>query len=312
MLDGAVESAAPRAGPVVRVGERVTSRHVEAGRRRAAGRALARLLRSGQGAGRDEHRCQREDGADPYRHYDVSWRTKVMPHASITTRSSNACPRCAARAKMRAFFFRGSARVDLKALVSNGAVGIAEIAAALDACSPDQRAEAALSLNRGEQRALYQKAGGSSPLGLADFVPSGRAPLDPVRHRGRNTLPMMRKLQLFEKRFCRPQDGTERLFGYNQSPFLGTIGPGFFVAVKTADNPTWEERGAVVVDYFQVPDGPVAEGWPKVIPNTQGLQKFVYNQTRDFMRRVSMQVTIGAAFKIEKSLDHYFMLVRQD
>jgi hypothetical protein len=132
-----------------------------------------------------------------------------------------------------------------------------------------------------------------------------------VRHRGRNTLPMPRKLQLFEKRFCRPESRDDGLFGYNQSPFIGTVGPGFFVAVSTASNPAWRDRGAVVVDYFQVPDGKVASDWPKVIPNTQGLQRFVYHRTRDFMRRVSKHVTIGAAYKVEKKLDHYFVLVRE-
>jgi len=90
-----------------------------------------------------------------------------------------------------------------------------------------------------------------------------------------------------------------------------TRGPGYFVAVPTASNPEWRSRGAIVVDYFQVPDGAVASGWPRVVPNTKGLQRFVYDRTRDFMRRVSKHVTIGAAFKVEKALDHYFVLVRE-
>ena len=92
-------------------------------------------------------------------------------------------------------------------------------------------------------------------------------------------------LRLFEKRFCRPKDGSARLFGYNESPFLTVIGPGSFVGVSTAPNPAWAERGAVVIDYFQVPDGTVATGWPPVVPNTKGLQRFAYNKTRDFMRK---------------------------
>jgi hypothetical protein len=201
--------------------------------------------------------------------------------------------------------------VDLKSLVNDTSIGIDAIGDALDKASPDERRDAALSLNRGEQRALYDKAAASRPLTLLDFVPNDRQPLSQVRHFGRNTLPMMRRLQLFEKRFCLPEDGSERLFGYNQSPFIGTIGPGFFVAVKTNGHTGWPERGAVVVDYFQIPDGKVAKEWPPVIPNTQGLQKFVYHKTRDFMRRVSSHVSIGAAYKVEKALDHYFVLVRE-
>jgi len=202
--------------------------------------------------------------------------------------------------------------VDLKALVLDTSTGIDKIADALDRASPEERKEAALSLNRNEQRTLYRKASSSPGAGLPDFVPEDRKPLTQVRHFGRNTLPMPRGLQLFEKRFCRPEDGSDRLFGYNQSPFIGTVGPGFFVAVKTNGHTGWPERGAVVIDYFQVPDGKVVAEWPPVIPNTQGLQKFVYNKTRDFMRKVSKHVSIGAAFKVEKALDHYFILVREN
>jgi hypothetical protein len=201
--------------------------------------------------------------------------------------------------------------VDLKALLLDDSVSIEAIADKLDAASPAERLEAAHALDRSAQRALYRKAAAAKPLTMDDFVPGNRAPLEQVRHRGRNTLPMPRKLQLFEKRFCRPDNRTDRLFGYNQSPFIGTVGPGFFVAVSTDETPAWRGRGAIVVDYFQIPDGPVVPGWPKVIPNTQGLQRFVYHRTRDFMRRVSEHVTIGAAFKVEKMLDHYFILVRE-
>jgi hypothetical protein len=47
------------------------------------------------------------------------------------------------------------------------------------------------------------------------------------------------------------------------------------------------------------------------VPNSRGLQRFVYHRTRDFMRRVSRHVTIGAAYKGESPLDHYFVLVRE-
>ena len=201
--------------------------------------------------------------------------------------------------------------MNLKELALDDGSPIDRIAEFLDALSPSERMEQALSLNRSEQRSLYRKAGAARGLDFPDFVPNDRAPLEPVRHYGRNTLPMPRKLQLFEKRFCRPTNGTEGLFGYNQSPFINTIGPGFFVAVKTASHPEWTDRGAVVVDYFQVPNGPVAKTWPPVIPNTQGLQKFVYHRTRDFMRRVSAHVSIGSAHKVERPLDHYFVLVRE-
>jgi hypothetical protein len=67
----------------------------------------------------------------------------------------------------------------------------------------------------------------------------------------------------------------------------------------------------VVVDYFEVPGGAVVDGWPRVVPNSRGLQRFVYHRTRDFLRAVSTHVSIGAAFKRDRPLDHYFVLCRR-
>jgi hypothetical protein len=199
---------------------------------------------------------------------------------------------------------------DLRPLLSDPSVSIDEIAERLDAASPSERVDAVFALDRAGQRALFEKA--DRAVALESFVPSDRGPREPVRHRGKNTLPLPGKHKLFEKRFCRPESATDRLFGYNEAPSRKLVGPGYFVAIPTDSKAEWRQRGAIVVDYFQVPDGRVADGWPEVIPNTKGLQRFVYNRTRDFMRRVSKHVTIGAAFKVEKPLDHYFVLVRQD
>jgi hypothetical protein len=201
--------------------------------------------------------------------------------------------------------------VSLRDRIQDDAAGIDAIAAYLDALGADERLAETRALDRDAQRRLYEKASASAPVTLEAFVPAGTAALSPIHHDGKNTLPLPSGLKLFQKRFCRPEGEGGRLFGYNQSPFLGTVGPGFFVAVPTAGNPEWEARGAVVIDYFRIPDGPVADGWPPVVPNTQGLQRFVYHRTRDFMRRVSAHVTIGAAYKVEKPLDHYFILCRE-
>lgn len=205
-----------------------------------------------------------------------------------------------------------NAPVSLRNRIRDESASIDTIAAYLDGLGPAERLAETRTLDRSDQRRLYQKAASAAPLTLDDFVPAGVAPRTQVIHDGRNTLPLPSSLKLFQKRFARAPDGAgARLFGYNQSPFLRTIGPGFFVAVPTAGRPDWEARGAVVVDYFQIPDGPVPAGWPEVIPNTRGLQRFVYHRTRDFLRRVSAHVTIGAAYKVEKALDHYFILCRE-
>ena len=105
--------------------------------------------------------------------------------------------------------------------------------------------------------------------------------------------------------------GGPTAFGYNDAPSQGLVGPGYFVLEATEGNPEWEKRGAWVVNYFRVPDAAVPSSWPAVRSNDDGLQRFVYRGTRDFMRRVSEHVTIGAAYKGEKPLDHYFTLCRQ-
>lgn len=205
--------------------------------------------------------------------------------------------------------------MDLATLAA-GPAPIAEIAAHLDALPFAQRLAESRTLTRRQQRSLWEKARASAPLTLADFVPATTPARAPVRHHGRNTLPVPGPFRLFEKRFCRPAESTgssgERLFGYNEGITRGVIGPGCFVVKPTRGNPLWEERGAIVVDYFEVPDAPVAEGWPAVVPNSQGLSRLVYFHTRDFMRRVSQHLTIGAAHKEEKPLDHYFVLVREE
>lgn len=183
------------------------------------------------------------------------------------------------------------------------------VAAHLDALDHPTRLAQCRALGRSAQRALFNLAS-PDQVRLADLVPAAVSPCREVIQFGMNTLPLPDGMRRFEKRFCRPQDGSERLFGYNEGSTRPLIGPGYFVAVSTAGNAEWQKRGAVVVDYYQVPDGPVVDGWPKVVPNSRGLQMFVFQGTRDFMRRVSDWVTIGAAYKGEKALDHYFVLVR--
>jgi hypothetical protein len=201
--------------------------------------------------------------------------------------------------------------LSLRDLALDEAAHVDAIAAFLDGLSHEARLAQTRALGRDAQRQLYKKAAAAKPLTLLDFVPPGVPSRTEVIHHGKNTLPLPGGLRHFQKRFSRPDSSDTRLFGYNNSPFLSTIGPGFFVAVATAGRPEWEARGAIVIDYFQIPDGPVPAGWPPVIPNTKGLQVFVYHKTRDFMRRVSTHVTIGAAYKEEKALDHYFILCRQ-
>lgn len=199
----------------------------------------------------------------------------------------------------------------LSSMCLSSDVRIEAIAAYLDCLGHAERWEACDSLGRKAQRALYQKAVASAPLTLDSLVPPVYEELHPVHHQGRNTLPLPSSHRRFEKRFARAMDESASLYGYNEAPSRPWIGPGYFVAYETRGYRDWQEHGGIVVDYYQVPTGQVPDGWPEVVPNSKGLQWFVYNGTRDFLRKVSEHVTIGAAYKGDKALDHYFVLCRE-
>ncbi len=206
--------------------------------------------------------------------------------------------------------FQGNSAGELAKLLTDSAP-IASIAAYLDSLSFAECKKATHALDRNQQRKLYQLAADAPPLTFADLTPPDVPARTEIIHHGRNTLPLPGPMRNFEKRMCRPETGGDRAFGYNEGATRWLIGPGYFVAIPTQGHAGWPERGPIVVDYFQVPQEPVVEGWPKVVKNTVGLQFFVFNKTRDFMRKVSNRVSIGAAYKVEKALDHYFVLVRE-
>lgn len=198
----------------------------------------------------------------------------------------------------------------LLALLSDDGARCEHLADYLDSLDSSARWEALQGLGRAEQRRLWEKCSAAPAISLGHFV-ADNAPLEEVIHDGLNTLPVPGSLRRFQKRFCRPENDSARLFGYNEGATRKVIGPGYFVVRSTDGVPHWEGRGAYVVDYFQVPDQRVVDGWPTVVSNSHGLSRFVYGGTRDFMRRVSNHVSVGAAYKGERPLDHYFVLCRR-
>lgn len=180
-----------------------------------------------------------------------------------------------------------------------------DIANWLDSQTPENRLQAIQTLNKAEQRTLFEKCVDTEPLTLDYFCAE---PNVEVIHDGKNSLPAF---QLFQKRFVRLEDN--RVVGYNHASTMGVIGPGYFVLKETNENPEWIQHGSVVVDYYEVLDAntPIPSTWPKIKGNHQGLQIFVYNKMHDFMRRVSSHVSIGSAFKKGKSIDSYFLLCRR-
>ena len=197
----------------------------------------------------------------------------------------------------------------LEKLIGARRADLVAISAHLDALPHQDRMEQVLDLGWRSQRRLFELCLQGPAVSLEHFVPPGVPDLQEVVHHGRNTFPTFR---FFQKRFCRPGGEAERLYGYNHGPTLRLLGPGYFVAHPTAGTPGWGARGAVVVDYFMVPDTEVPPGWPGVIPNSEGGQRLVYDRTRDFMRKASEHVSIGRAWKDERKLPAYFVLVRED
>ncbi len=187
-----------------------------------------------------------------------------------------------------------------------------DVRALLDGLDHEARVAATRECGLADLSRLWELSVQGDPIDAAHFV-GDKGPLQPVAHDGWNSLPLPAFARRFQKVFCRPAEAADsRLFGFNEGDAKGVIGPGYFQLVPTLGNTAWEARGAWVVDYYQVPDAPVPEGWPKVVPNWWGLQLFVYNGTRDFMRRVSSHVCIGKPWAREMELPFCFVLVRRD
>jgi len=194
---------------------------------------------------------------------------------------------------------------DLAVLVAERPIRPTDVAQLLDAMTHEQRVAAIRSLGRAEQSRLYAAVDGFRPLRLEHIVPPSTPDFTPVRHYGRNTLPLFTH---FEKRFCRPTGADPvkpgELYGFNFQSLAALTGPGYFVA---REDPI---RAEVLVDYNLVP--PVhPEGWPDVRPNDRGLSRFVYGYMIDTLRGVSEHVSIGSAARKGRDLGSWFILCRE-
>lgn len=134
---------------------------------------------------------------------------------------------------------------------------------------------------------------------LESLVPAHTPPLQPVRHIGRNSLPLFSS---FEKRFYRLHSQAA-VGGANFQSTSFATGPGYFTASAGA------ERGEIVIDYRQIPDL-APEGWPALSDNDHGIGRLVYGGMTDTLRKVSEHVCIGAAHKQGQKPSAYFVLCR--
>ena len=191
---------------------------------------------------------------------------------------------------------------DLREHLGSGVIDIGALALALDALGDEERVLAVRQIGGRDQARLWAACGGRGTT-LEDIIPAGGPPVAEVIHAGKNSLPLFSH---FEKRFCRPDDRGDVLYGYNEGATRPLIGPGYFVARL------FEDRGEVGVDYYQVPpDGAsLPPGWPAIQPNEKGLQRFVFARMVDYLRKVSDHVLIGRAVKNGKDTSNYFLLCR--
>ena len=197
------------------------------------------------------------------------------------------------------------AGAELRAKIREGAKPQA-LAELLDRLAEPERVEAAHSLGRADQRALWRMTEGFRPVTLVDIVPPSASAMQPVRHFGRNSMPMLTR---FEKVFFRAagQDAAapSELGGVNVHVTRPLSGPGYFMVVED------RARGEVCIDYTRVP-AEVPASWPKVTTNERGFPWLFYGDMVDTLRRVSEHVTIGSAAKNGRDMGAYFVLCRQE
>ena len=177
----------------------------------------------------------------------------------------------------------------------------AQLAAHLDALDAEERVAQCRALGKAQQRKLWEVCADAAAFTLEDLIPSTAT--SEVRWAGKNSLPLFTH---FEKRFFRQgAAGAQTVVGYNFNPGIAWFtGPGYFTTVQASDRPR-----EILFDYTRVPQA-APEGWPPVKPNTSGTGKLVYGGMHDFCRRVSSTVIIGAATRLGKPIDAYFVLAR--
>lgn len=184
---------------------------------------------------------------------------------------------------------------------------VERITEALDAMSPRGRLLAIRGLTGKGMAKLWKVFEGVHDLEPDFFVPSGTDPLTEVIHHGKNSLPAH---NFFQKRFCKADDDSDDLYGYNHQSLAWITGPGFFVAHETEEkDPT--RLSPYLINYTRIPPKK-PDSWPAIIPNEAKLGRFVYAGMKDYMRGVSEHVSIGKAVRGGQETENYFVLCRED
>jgi hypothetical protein len=213
---------------------------------------------------------------------------------------------------------RADAAIDVVS-ASPRTAAIELIARALVDMTEAAKLETLVRLGKRQLAGLFELAVANPPLELSDLVPADVPSRVEVIHEGKNSLLAFTR---FQKRFCRPP-GSDRseLWGYNQQRMGPLTGPGYFIAHHAKEgepggeqggDPKGERKGELVIDYRRLPDGTVDDrppAWPRPIPNSARLGRFVYHDMVDVLRRVAPSFTVGRAYRRGGAIDVWFGLV---
>lgn len=182
---------------------------------------------------------------------------------------------------------------------------LARLGEALDRMDPKNRLHATLSATKEDMQTVWEMVK-DQPVDAEHFVPSGTDPLTEVIHHGKNSLPLFTH---FQKRFCRADDDSGDVYGFNHGSTEWLTGPGYFIAHAAKDEK--DPPSDYLIDYTRTPKKK-PDAWPEIRDNEGGIGALVYGRMKDYMRKVSTHVSIGKAYKEGKEVGAYFMLCRQD
>ena len=183
---------------------------------------------------------------------------------------------------------------------------LTRISSTLDRMDPQSRLWTVLSIDPEEQARVWELFA-DSPISAEHFVPDGMDALNPVIHHGKNTLPVSK---FFQKRFCRADDDSGDIWGYNHQSLAWLTGPGYFVA-HAPDAEAKDVPSSYLIDYTRKPARKPAD-WPELASNDAGVGRLVYGGMKDYMRKISEHVSIGRAYRHDRPMDSWFILCRED
>jgi hypothetical protein len=173
------------------------------------------------------------------------------------------------------------------------------LASHLDGLDAATRVAESRGLSSAEQARLWEVCKDAPAFTAEDLVPSRLGEGKQVIWYGKNTLAAFK---IFEKRFMRVGG---KVVGYNKQSTSFLTGPGYFTIVTSPHEPR-ELR----VDYTEVPSV-TPPGWPTVKANKGGFKGIVYGNLYDYLRRVSKDVCIGYATRLDKPINSWFILARE-